>query len=1024
MMIIRNGDKTFLKEYERLNKAQKLAVDTIEGPVMVVAGPGTGKTQVLAMRIGNILQKTQINPHNILALTFTESAASNMKQRLIHLIGHAGYYVNISTFHSFCNSIIQEFPGRFAFSRKCAMLDDLSRIKVIQEVIDETKLEMLTTFYDKYYYQKAIINCIRKLKQENVTYRSFENVLEKQEEALEQSEKKVNPKTGKPYKEFEIAQKALAKNRELLEIYRSYNAKLVKHGFYDFEDMILFVIEKLKTDSELRAILQERYQYILVDEYQDTNGAQNTVLKLLGSFDRKPNIFVVGDDDQSIYRFQGAALENVLSFHEQFEDVHTVVLTNNYRSTQNIINASSSVIENNTERLTETLANVSKELRAVPVREGANIQSIECTTSHEEHCYIVETIESLQKEGVALKDIAVLYRRHRDASNLIDLFAKHEIPFQVAARQNVLENIRIQQLLALLKLIENPKDNHLLFRVLLFDFLNISRLNAYSISKRNHGDRHHAFDLLDNMEELKKRNIQDLEAFKTLKKNVLEWRASQQNLSFIQFVEKVMHESGFVESIVHSRDIDELNQMKTFFEFIRNANLINPKLSIRHLFEDITLMEEYNITIEEDPLILDRDAVTLMTVHKAKGTEFPHVFFMGLYDKNWGGYKPRELIKLPQGILSLERQANPEEEERRLFYVALTRAREVLHLSFSKYNSDSSGVISGAEAVPSRYLLEINDKFMNQQEKKEGVEEHLGNLQSLFMKTPEKDYTEEEKHFLKALINDMKLSVTGLNNYLECPRKFQYQNLLRIPRTIEGEKERDKTLYLGRSIHYALEQFFREIQHGKIPNEKFLFQQFEESLKTELIGGKAFEDTLEEGRKVIEAYFGYYDGTFIAPAELEYTFSNVYLDDIPLTGKADKVEFIDKGRKTAKIIDYKVSKPHSRNDILGKTERSNGSEFRQLVFYKLLSERDKKFSYKYADVVTCELEYIKPNSRGVFKKELFEIKKQDIDTLTDQIKSCTNRIRNLQFPKTLDRNVCKRCAYERICSIFQSLNDT
>lgn len=1011
-----NQRTVFEQEYARLNPAQKQAVDTIEGPVLVIAGPGTGKTQVLTMRIAQILNVAQVNPYNILALTFTDSAAVTMRKRLLELIGPASYYVNICTFHSFCNDLILEFPEKFMFARTLAMLDDLSRIKVIQRAIDAVKPEALSIFHDPYFYQKAILDNIRKLKQENISYSRFAEIIEQDQGEFDSADDKINPKTNKLKGKYEDAKKRIEKNRELLELYKAYNSLLAKEGLYDFEDMILFVIERLQKDDHLLATLRERYLYIHVDEYQDTNGAQNQILQILGSFDRKPNIFAVGDDDQSIYRFQGASLENIMHFEQMF-DAEKIIIKTNYRSTQPIIDAASSVIKNNVKRLKEEKGET-VELVAAPDPAGKSAAAalpryIEMYTPDQEYDVIAQNILKLHEADTAFGDIAVLYRRHRDADNLIPILDKYEIPYQLHSDKNILNNIKVQQLLDLLRVINNPEHDPALFRLFLFSFIPISRLDAYKLTKKAKSTSRQAFELMDDTAEMKKRGIGDPEAVKTLKDQILTWREYHENLSFIQFIEKVIQESGLMEEILKIQDTEELNQLKTFFEFARTANALQPKLTIASFLSDIELLEENKLSIKENPLVLDQDSIHLMTVHRAKGQEFEQVFMMHLYDKNWTDHRVNELIKLPPGIVSTVDTDNKEEEERRLFFVAMTRAKKGLTLTCAKQYPTQFTL---RETVPSRYIAEMEDELYIKETMEPTDDEQTLLLQKIFHTMKELDYSEAEKDFLRALVEKFSLSVTALNNYITCPRMFKYQNLLRIPRTIEGERDQDKVLFLGQSTHYALEQFFREIQNDKpAPDCSFLLEQFEIALKKELIGTGAYEATLDEGKKILTDYYENYSGSWIKPAALEYGFYGVYMDDVPLTGKIDKIEFVDEGERTVKVIDYKTSVPHSRNTILGQTQYSEGNEYRQLVFYKLLSEVDKRFTFRFSNVVACELEYLKPTKAGIYKKEAFEIPSQDVQDLKEQIRVNMDRIRNLQFQKIADIGVCQKCPFQKIC---------
>ncbi|MEO6728814.1 MAG: ATP-dependent helicase, partial [Candidatus Dojkabacteria bacterium] len=504
---------------EKLNPEQKKAVQTVEGPVLVVAGPGTGKTQVLSLRIANILQETQANPSNILCLTFTESGVTAMRRRLLDMIGNDAYYVRIHTFHSFCNEIIQSFPEEFMFSKELTQLDDLTRLKLLRESIDVVEDEVgksefkLIPFRDKYAYIRAINSSIQTLKRESVSPEKLEGNAKKVIEDLE-ANPNINNKTGKPTGKWDNARKSAQKNLELSRIYKKYASLLNEKGFYDYEDMILFVLDKFENNQEILSTYQEKYLYIVVDEYQDTNGAQNEILKYLGNFDSSPNIFAVGDDDQAIYRFQGANVENLLFFAKQFEGVQTIPIVENYRSSQNILDLASSVINHNQARLVNYMPFLEKNLKAgldIPNRKA---EIYEFNTSDGEIAFIVDKIKQLESEGTNLNEVAVIYRNHSNAVDLIEAMVKAEIPIQVTAGKNSIENKAVEMFIDFLKTIEyTDKDrDFLLFKVLFFDFLRFDRLDIFKITRIAGDEKISIYDLLtkDELgERLRSLNLKD-----------------------------------------------------------------------------------------------------------------------------------------------------------------------------------------------------------------------------------------------------------------------------------------------------------------------------------------------------------------------------------------------------------------------------------------------------------------------------------------------------------------------------------
>ena len=332
----------FQQAYKQLNPAQKQAVDTIDGPVMVVAGPGTGKTQVLTTRIANILLQTDTDPSAILALTFTDSAAKNMRQRLAKMIGKTAYYVNINTFHSFCANVIRQHPEYFPIQRDSEPLTDLERYEIHESLLNQVKLEQLKPLNAPYFFVKDIVSAISNLKREGVSPEKFEQIIADEQQAFDHPQEKLTKV------ESRRQEKNLIKWGELLALYCGYQEQLAERQRYDFDDMIALVVQAFQQEELLLLSYQEKLHYFLVDEHQDTNSSQNQVVDLLASYwGDKANIFTVGDPNQAIFRFQGASIENMLGFVDRYAQATVINLNTGYRCSQTIYNAAQTLIGHN-----------------------------------------------------------------------------------------------------------------------------------------------------------------------------------------------------------------------------------------------------------------------------------------------------------------------------------------------------------------------------------------------------------------------------------------------------------------------------------------------------------------------------------------------------------------------------------------------------------------------------------------------------------------------------------------------------
>ncbi|MBI3421203.1 MAG: UvrD-helicase domain-containing protein, partial [Candidatus Sungbacteria bacterium] len=449
----------FQKLYSQLNPEQKEAVDILEGPVMVVAGPGTGKTKVLTLRIANILLQGKARPEEILALTFTENAAANMRRRLFEILGASAYAVNISTFHGFCNEIIRQNPDSFLVEggtkTKSAYgeggnIPEVDQAQILEEIIKSGNFEHFNLQNPYVNYIAIIKKAISDLKREGVSHDEYAAIVGKAEEELAGREDLYHtkgPHKGKMKGEYQEARKRIEKNKEFCEVYQRYRGKLSEAGDYDYEDMILYVTRALRHDTDLRRRLCENFKYILIDEHQDTNSAQNEVVERIVQKEAPPrqgsgqaNIFVVGDEKQAIFRFQGASLANILHFKDKFPASKIITLQKNYRSHQKIIDSSQSVIRNNRERIVNYIKGIDDSLVAAGLRLAEvapatqaglrlerQVEIYEPETPELEAYFIKEKIKELQAEGISANEIAVLYRENREGDSISDALSKEGI---------------------------------------------------------------------------------------------------------------------------------------------------------------------------------------------------------------------------------------------------------------------------------------------------------------------------------------------------------------------------------------------------------------------------------------------------------------------------------------------------------------------------------------------------------------------------------------------------------------------
>ncbi len=978
----------FDQAYKKLNDAQRKAVDTIEGPVLVLAGPGTGKTQVLTTRIANILKETDTDPSSILALTFTEAATKEMRQRLIKLIGKDGYLVQVTTFHAFCADVIAQNPERFSKPAGMQNVTDLEKIQIIQEILQQGSFSLLKPIGDTLFYLPYILSSISDLKREGFTIAKYSELVTLLREEFE-LEKDDLSKTARLEKE-----KLVNKNIDLLDIYEKYQKKLTELGRFDFNDMINWVVEAFEKDADFLLGYQEKFQYLLVDEYQDTNSAQNRLIFALASYwGEQANIFAVGDPNQSIFRFQGASKENVREFEKAFPAHTKIVLDQSYRSTQTILDSAAAL-------LGETPLHANTDLK------DEKIKTVEFSSTILEDEFITADLEEKIKNGAKPRDSAVIVKENKDVDILVNLFKQKNIPYRLEGGTNILATPLVSQFLKILRVataLHNTVDDLDLFIVLNYPYFQLNPLSILKISRQAHQERKTLVDSLQSDHpELDDKVVEAYLKF-------VSWNSKAATHTLPEMFQMILQESGILEYILAlPQPIIELNRFGTLFDDVKSQSASFPDLDLFGYVYNLGIMEENNLKLEEQVLIGNDDAVTLTTAHKSKGLEWQTVYIYRFADTHWGNKAKREMIKLPDGIIVYEDTDKEDKnaEERRLFYVAMTRAKQNLYLTGSTQYVNSAKMI-----FPAMFLEDLPKENIEKVDTKK-LEKNSANILAALM-SPAKEDTllDGEAEYLRELIKDLKLSPTALNTYLRCHYKFKLDNLYRIPRA------KAPAMCFGTAVHYALEQLFRELNNGKLESKEIFLKDFEAALAREIMTETDFKDRLAHGKKVLTNYYDKYEKEFTACLFTEKSFgtsltSQIHLDDIALTGKIDRIEVTSEKEKHVRVIDYKTGKSKTRNEIEGNTKNSDGDYKRQLTFYQLLAELDKSFQY---EVKETQIDFIEPDAQNNFHRENFIISTEDVTNLKKVIKDSVSQIRDLDFTRTEDLTKCATCPFRSHC---------
>jgi DNA helicase II / ATP-dependent DNA helicase PcrA len=1034
-------NETFSREYERLNEQQRRAVDTIEGPVMVIAGPGTGKTQILASRIGKILLETDAGPSNILCLTYTDAGVVAMRKRLLQFIGPDAYKVNIYTFHAFCNDVIQENLSLF---EKTALdpISELEKIELFKELIDSFPKNHPLKRYrgDVYFEVNNLQSLFSSMKREGWTPAFISERITEYLNDLPNREEFVYKRKYKEFNAGDLKADKIAEETERMEKLRAavnefdrFQELMRRRNRYDFDDMINWVIKAFTENSTLLASYQERFQYILVDEYQDTSGTQNRLVELLISFWDQPNIFVVGDDDQSIYRFQGANVENMLHFASEYKnDLLTVVLTSNYRSTQPILDVSKTLIDRNEERLVKQIDGLSKDLRSSndKIKHLTHTPLIlEYETQRQEMIGIVKKVQELRAQGVPEGRIGIIYKENKYGEELTQYFKLLDIPVYSKRNINILELPLAQKIILLLRYLASElyipfSGDEMLFEILHFNWFGIPPTEiaklTMEVADRRYGEKPTTLRLL--LHERANEAPRDLfskglhQGMKNASASIESLIAEVPNITLQQLFEKIIRETGLLKNIMQSSDKHwQLQILTGLFDFIKDETHRNPYLNLQQLVSLLELMEKEAVRLPLVQVSGSDKGINLLTAHGSKGLEFEYVFLTGCNAAFWEKKrKPGGGYKLPDTVFAVAHSGTEEEELRRLFYVAITRAEQQLYISYSRFKND------GKELEPSMFIAEIQDQHQLPAEKvfldKEAIAEFAA-LSFAEAEAPEIDKTEDE--LLNRILDKFVMNVTALNNYLKCPLEFYYKNLIRIP------SPKNEATEFGSAVHHALEKLFTKMiedNRNQFPSKEAFLADFSWYMNRhrESFTKEQFNRRMEYGEEILSNYFDNYINQFNKIVVVERNIRNVVFNNVPLKGKLDKLEF---DGKSVNVVDYKSGDPDKAlAKLKGPSEKEpNGGDYwRQAVFYKILVDHYPSKDWK---AVSTEFDFIEPDKKKNYRKEKLVISPADIATVSEQISSTWTKINNREFYIGCGKEDCHWCNFVKSNNMAIALHE-
>ncbi len=1029
-----------------LNEKQEKAVNHEGGPLLIVAGPGTGKTRTITEKIRHLISEKDVDPQSVLALTFTEKAAEEMLHR-VDAVMPLGYEEPwLSTFHSFCDRILRESGMEIGLDPDFEIMTGTEQWLFLREHIFELGLDYYLPLGNPSKFISALLNLFSRAQDENVSVNEFKEFVatrhseldSESDEGFRQTLKQVqgddpslrnaergqrNVDGGPPAGGAGAAEKEeIEKLQELAGAYKKYQELKIQESKMDFGDLIFWTIKLFRERSSVLKNYRDQFEYILVDEFQDTNYAQYQLTKLLAPAEENPNLMVVGDDLQAVYKFRGASLSNILKFKEDYPDAESIVLNKDYRNPQPIIDAATTLGRKNEPNTLEARIGIDKGMEAVrsaagnkPGLKGTNpglgecggtpIQIIAAKTLEEEAERVVQKVIELSKEeGYNWRDFAVLARANNHLDPFVASFKRNGVPYQLLGNRGLFDQPEIRELIAFLRVLCDPKNSSALFELLTSSAFNIDSRVISDLLTQSRKKRASLWDLIkqcvDNPEVLKEWDLSyswsdtDKKGIRKVMHLVETAQQCMGNDLPSQILYDFVMDSGFVERFLGEDSVENrlrIKNLNLFFEKIKNFEAdvgkrpFAGKASVPNFVEYLDLLMEAG----ENPAqaeIEDIDTVNLLTVHSAKGLEFPVVFIVNLVSGRFPTRRRSRTLELPDELVKdiLLEGDHHLQEERRLFYVGCTRASDKLFLCWGK---DYGGK---RERTPSGFI------------------EELGISPSTKLRAdpqPTADSAQQEKEqlpFLRSekMINNKcqiipvgfrpeYISHSQVDIFNQCPLKYKYRYVLGIPTPAHH------ALSFGQTIHRTLRDFHRADLFGSKDLE-YLLELYEEHwIEEGYESAEHKEKRFEEGKRILKDYYKSHQEKLAKPLHLEKKFT-LKISGIPLVGSIDRIDEIEEG---IEIIDYKTGKVKEQK----KVDRDD-----QLTIYALAARDALGLDPK------CLALYFMQENKKVTTTRTAE----DLEEKREELEETVEKIKKSKFEAN-PGFLCKWCDYKHLCEEYK-----
>ncbi|MBU4315248.1 ATP-dependent helicase [Patescibacteria group bacterium] len=962
---------------ENLNSQQLEAVTHDCGALMIIAGAGTGKTTVITQRIAWLIEQGKAKPEQILALTFTEKSATEMEERVDQLLPIGYVDMWISTFHSFCERILRQHALDIGIPHEFNLLDEVDTYLLMRKNIDRFELDYYRPKSDPTRFIRALLQHFSRIKDEMVTPEQYLSFAENLAMNIDSAE-------GVASDEQQAELGEVSRIKELASAYHTYQQILLENNSMDFADLVAYTIELFQKRPKICKKYQDQFKYILVDEFQDTNSAQYELVKLLL---KEPfNITVVGDDDQSIYKFRGASLSNILSFTSDFQNAKRIVLTENYRSSNKVLAHAYSLIQKNNPNRLEFTEKINKELKPNLGIEGM-VEHIHAVNLQEELHGVVAKIIQLKKEyDCRWSDFAILVRANSHAEPFIETMDQINMPYKFLALSGLYTKPLILDCLAWMRVVELPYDSPSFYRILSHPKLGIFENDISKLSLQSKKKGLSLFEVLEQTPEISDAGkIKISEILRILTDlRILAKRKPSSEL-FVEIV-KQTGIIGNIQLLEETQQIEENGLLQKFFERIKKFEYANDDKTLHHF---LTEFEHERASGESGALSGDPtegpDVVQIMTIHASKGLEYKFVFLVNVVEQRFPSQRKSDPIEIPQGLIKIQLSADRDEhieEERRLFYVAMTRAKEHLYL----FSADDYG--GSRKRKLSRFVHEL------------GVEKQIANQ----VKEIDEQKNEETETAIRKYELPKNISFTQIAAFSKCPLQYKFAHILRVP--VFGRYQ----MSFGKTMHNTLEQFSKEyinlsnleqtsmfVQDARpttVPAKDRLLELYETCWIDEWYPDSEIrEEYHQKGKDILAEYYEIVKQNLPKIEFLEKDFT-LKIGDISMKGRIDRIDKIENGYE---IIDYKTGKPK---------EKLGWDEKKQLVLYALACSQcfDPALN-----ITKATYHYLENNS-----SISFEPNEKEKQKLINEVIDSVDKVRKSDFQASPGYH-CQHCDFRDIC---------